>query len=206
MNPDETPQPKSPVVFGLTGGIASGKSFVASLLMKHLIRVVDADQIARDVVEPGEPTLNKIIEAFGSTILKDGRLDRGKLGDIVFADPDKRKQLDDIMKPAIAKASSSSINIHKYLGSSFICYDAALIIEAGLADTYRPLWLVACSPEKQMERLLARGFNREQAEARIKSQLPLEDKIKVADRIIDTNGTRDQTKEQVERLVKELTN
>lgn len=187
-------------VFGLTGGIASGKSSVAKLLMEEGVPVIDADLVARDVVAKDTPGLVALVQHFGQDILdKDGSLDRKKLADLVFQNPSLRTQLNSIIHPLIAQESAARIST---LGSThpLVCYDAALLVERGLADSFRPLVVVATSREQQRTRLMNRdGLSFEEAEARINAQVPLEEKIKVADFVIwndlDLSTLRDRTKE-----------
>lgn len=193
------------IVFGLTGGIACGKSYVASLLRKNLIPVVDADEVAREVVKPDSIGLEQLVEAFGNSIIKDGVLDRPSLAEMVFGKPDEMTKLNTIMQPLIAEHSAYLIRLHLLAGCQYVCYDAALIVELGLADQYRPLIVVSCSPKVQMARLLERGATEEHAKARIASQLTTEEKIAYADMVIDTNGTKAETEEQVKSVVEMLT-
>jgi dephospho-CoA kinase len=200
-------QPSMPdiTVFGLTGGIACGKSFVASILMKNLIPVVDADKVAREVVVPGSPGLDQLVQAFGEDILLDDALDRAKLGDMIFGKPEQLFKLNTIMQPLIASRASYLLRLHLQAGCTIVCYDAALIVELGLADAFRPLVAVSCKPETQLERLLKRGLTEDQALARIASQLSNDKRVEAADTVIDTNGTKQLTVEQVEALIVGLT-
>lgn len=195
--------PSGYTVFGLTGGIACGKSFVSSLLVKNLIPVVDADKVAREVVEPGPVGLALLVEAFGD-ILKDGALDREKLGEMVFGKTDQLFKLNSILQPLIADRAAYLIRLHLQMGVKVVCYDAALIIELGLADRFRPLVVVSCKPEVQIERLLKRGLTKDQALARMASQLSNEKRVEAADVVIDTNGTKDFTSEQTLTLIDSL--
>lgn len=194
-----------PVVFGLTGGIASGKSFVANLLRRACIPVVDADQVARAVVEPDSIGLEQVVDAFGSEVLQpSGQLDRAKLGNLVFGNEEQLKKLNQILQPLIAEEVAYQIRMHWMLGCRYICYDAALLVELGQADSFRPLIVVSCKPETQLARLLARGLTEDQAKARLASQLPPEDKEAVADLVINTDGTKDETEQQVKELISSL--
>lgn len=177
-------------LFGLTGGIASGKSVVARIFRENGVPVVDADEVAREVVEPGTPGLAKIVAEFGEGVLtSDGTLDRKALGAIVFDDANKRALLNGILHPAIAAKSAEHF---ARLGESnpLVCYDAALIVERGLADMFRPLVVVAAPRELQRERLRARdGLTAEEADARLDAQAPVEAKIAAADIVIHNDGT-----------------
>ena len=191
-------------VFGLTGGIASGKSFVSSLLVRKLIPVVDADLCARDVIVSGSLGLSQLVDEFGTGILLDNQLNRTKLAELVFGCPEQLAKLNAIMQPLIASHSAYLIRLHQQMGCKLVCYDAALLIESGQAESFRPLVVVACEPEIQLKRLMKRGLSKEQAEARMASQLPTKDKTAVADFVISSNGTKEETTLQVETLIKQL--
>jgi dephospho-CoA kinase len=193
-------------VFGLTGGLASGKSTVAARLREAGLPVIDADRLAREVVEPGTPGLAAVAAAFGREILaEDGSLDRAKLAEIVFDDRDKRRILNGILHPRIAAASAERVAALDSAGEKLACYEAALLVENGLADAFRPLVVVAVSEEAQIERAMARdGATREQARARIAAQLPLATKIAAADYVIDTSGPREETARRVDEVLAEI--
>lgn len=184
-------------VFGLTGGIASGKSVVARIFRENGVPVVDADEVAREVVEKGTPGLAKIVEEFGERVLaSDGTLDRKALGAIVFEDANKRALLNGILHPAIA-AKSAEHFARLSESNPLVCYDAALIVERGLADMFRPLVVVAAPPALQRERLQARdGLTEAEAEARLASQAPVEAKIAAADIVIHNDGTLETLNER----------
>ena len=197
-------------VIGLTGGIASGKSTVAAELRDLGAPIVDADQLAREVVEPGTPALAEIERAFGPEVLDtDGRLDRRRMGEIVFADPDARRTLNAIVHPRIAEAGQEAVAAHAAAGARIVIYEAALIVENGLHHALDGLVVVAAPEDVQIERLIAReGLDEESARARVAAQLPLADKIAVADHVIDNSGSPARTREQVrqvwDRLEREL--
>ncbi len=177
-------------VFGLTGGIASGKSAVAAVFRAHEVPVVDADDVAREVVEPGTPGLTAIVEAFGDGVL-DGapgearRLDRKRLAARVFGDDDARRRLNRILHPQIGAASAQHFARLGGLGAGLVCYDAALLVEGGLADAFRPLVVVAAPRAMQHARLVARdGLSAAEADARLDAQAPVEAKLKAADVVI----------------------
>ena len=194
-----------PTIFGLTGGIATGKSFVSALLRRRCIPVVDADEVAREVVKPRTSGLTQLVEAFGADILlENGRLDRSKLGEMVFGNIDQLNKLNAILQPLIAEEAAFQIRLHLLLNCRIICYDAALLVEVGLADQFRPLVVVSCKPELQLARLIERGMTDAQARARIASQMSSAAKEEVADTVIDTNGTKIETTEQVDALVSGL--
>lgn len=193
-------------VFGITGGIACGKSTATKLLANEGIPIIDADQVARDVVVKESVGLHELIEAFGKDILsEDGTLNRGYLASLVFNDKDLMKKLNSIMYPLIESHTNVLINIYRNAGVPLVGYDAALIIEMGNADRYRPLIVVACSPETQLQRLMKRNSLTEaEAMSRINAQLPASDKIKYADYVIDTNGTLEESEKQVKEIIQEL--
>ncbi len=173
-------------VFGLTGGIASGKSVVAALFREQGVPVVDADDVAREVVEPGTPGLAAIVAAFGAQVLDPaGRLDRKQLAARVFGDDEARKRLNRILHPQIGAASALHFARHGSLGAALVCYDAALLVEGGLADAFRPLVVVAAPRALQQARLLARdGVSEREAAARLDAQAPVEAKLAAADVVI----------------------
>jgi dephospho-CoA kinase len=193
-------------VIGLTGGIASGKSAVAATLRELGHPVIDADALARQVVEPGSPALAEIVARFGREVLDaEGRLDRKRLGDIVFSDAAARADLNRIIHPRIGAAGQAEIARLAAAGAPLVFYEAALLVENGLARAFDGLIVVAVSPEIQLARLIARdGLGRPEAEARLAAQLPLETKLAAATHVIDNGEGPDATRVQVEALVREL--
>lgn len=184
------------VVVGLTGGIGSGKSTVARYFADELgVPVVDADQVARDVVEPGTPGLAAVVEAFGEGVLDaDGRLDRKALGALVFEDPEKRRTLESILHPRIAALSMQRFAALAAEGHAYALYEAALLVETGRHDTFAALIVVAVDPDTQLARVLERDdLSAEDARARIDSQLPLAEKAEVADYVVDNTGSLERT-------------
>lgn len=175
-------------LFGLTGGIASGKSTVAAVFRGEGVPVIDADEVAREVVMPGEPALAAIVEAFGrEVLLEDGTLDRKHLGAIVFDDASKRARLNAIIHPAIAQRSAA--HFARLEAEPLVCYDAALLVERGMADAFRPLVVVAAPRELQRTRLMARdGISAAEADARLDAQAPVEAKIAAADLVIQNDA------------------
>ena len=188
---------------GLTGGIASGKSTVSKTFLQYNIPIVDADQVVRDVVVPGSLGLKRVIDCFGDVYLNaDGTLDRITLGKFVFDNPEELKKLNSIMMPLITEESNKQIDSFKKTEHSIIVYDAALIFEMGNADKYQPLIVVHCSPESQLERLMKRnGLTKEDALARINAQLPVEEKMRKATFLIDTNGSIESSIKQTEKII-----
>jgi dephospho-CoA kinase len=192
-------------LFGLTGGIASGKSTVAARFRGRGLPVVDADLLAREVVAPGSEGLRAVVEAFGQSVIgPDGGLDRAAMGRLVFSDPIARRKLESITHPRISALGFERAAEHAKAGAPLVCYEAALLVENGAADAFRPLVVVACPPEVQVERLLGRGSTRDEALARIRSQKPLADKVAVADHVIDTTGTLEQGARRTDEVLQAI--
>lgn len=193
-------------VYGLTGGIASGKSTVARMFNDLGVYSVDADAISRLIFEKGEEGYLLTVEAFGSTIL-DGQdqIDRKKLGERVFQNPEARKRLEAITHPVIFKKSMEMLMQMQGM-SPFLFYDAALLVENGSYKLFPKLIVVAVDEEVQLSRLMERNeISREEAMLRIRAQLPLSEKIKLADEVIWNNAGLSELEQQVkfcyERLV-----
>jgi dephospho-CoA kinase len=184
---------ESAIVIGLTGGIASGKSWVARRLRTRGAIVIDADQVARDVVAPGEPALAAIVTEFGATILRpDGTLDRARLGERVFADPDARRRLEAITHPAIIARARAQVAAAAAAGARVVFYEAALLVETGSHRSTDAVIVVAASPATQRRRIIARdGLTEAQAEARLGAQAPLADKLALATWVLHNDGTDD---------------
>jgi dephospho-CoA kinase len=193
-------------VIGLTGGIASGKSTVAAGFRALGAPLVDADELARRVVAPGEPALAEIALRFGPEVIaSDGTLDRKRLGAIVFADPLARRALEAITHPRIAALGRGELARLAAEGHQVAIYEAALIVENRLEDGMDGLIVVSAPPAVQLARLMARdGVDQETAQARIAAQLPLADKVAAADWVIDNGGDREATAAQVAALWKQL--
>ncbi len=193
-------------VFGLTGGIASGKSTVARMFAALGAPVIDADELAREVVEPGQPALAEIVTRFGSDMLDPtGRLDRKKLGALVFSDERARDDLNAIVHPRIAAAGQRAIARYEAAGHSLVLYEAALIVEKRLYTAMAGLVVVSVPEQTQRARLMARDdIDAEAADARLAAQAPLAEKLAVADHVIDNTGTTEQTRAQVERVWRAL--
>ncbi|HBG04675.1 MAG: dephospho-CoA kinase [Geobacteraceae bacterium GWC2_58_44] len=192
-------------LIGLTGGIASGKSSVALLLERLGAAVVDADRLAREVVEPGEEALQRIAAAFGERVLNsDGTLNRAALGEIVFADQQARRTLEAITHPAIKRRAEERLARLREAGVETAFYVAPLLFEAGRAAGFSEIWVVYLERETQLERLMARdGLDREAALARMASQMPMEEKRRLGSRVIDNGGSREELEAQVLRLWRE---
>ncbi len=193
-------------VIGLTGGIGSGKSAVARMFRDLGAEVIDADQVARDVVEPGQPALADLVAAFGPGILgPDGRLDRKRLGERVFADADARKRLNAITHPRIGAETARRIQALGAQGASVVIYEAALLVENGLHAGLGGLVVVSAPEETQIARVVARdGLSEAEARARMAAQLPLAAKIAAATHVIDNSGPLEHTRRQVEQAWKHI--
>lgn len=189
------------LVVGLTGGICSGKTTVARIFAKKGAVVLDADEIAHQLQEPGQPVYEAIVRAFGREILKaDRRIERAKLGNLVFADPTMRRKLEAIMHPAIVRTCETRIEQAREAGTKICIVDAALLIEARAQERFDRLIVVAASKEVQLERLIQRGLREEEAVRRIRSQMPLEEKVRYAHDFIDNSGSLEETEWQVARI------
>lgn len=188
-------------IYGLTGGIASGKSTVSGILRELGAHVIDADLLAREVVEPGTPGLQQVVERFGDVLAPDGTLDRKRLGARVFASEAERRALEAILHPRIQAAFLEKTWALGEEGVQVVVYDAALLFERGLDAALTATIVVWVPAEVQLERLMARdGISRQEAEARIASQAPLDQKRERASHVIDNSGTREETRAQVEAL------
>jgi dephospho-CoA kinase len=193
-------------VIGLTGGIASGKSTVARLLADRGAAIVDADQLARQVVEPGRPALAELVARFGTDILApDGTLDRKRLGAIAFGDPAARADLGRITHPRIAAASAEAIATLAAAGANVVFYEAPLLVENGAHKQLAGLVVVSATPETQLARAMARdGLDAAAARARIAAQAPLEDKLAAATWVVRNDGDADTLAAEVDRVVREI--
>ncbi|MFB4210683.1 dephospho-CoA kinase [Shouchella sp. JSM 1781072] len=191
---------------GLTGGIASGKSFVSTYLSEKGLPIIDADKIARQVVEPGTPALEQIVNQFGEKILQtDGHLDRKALGSIVFASEEKRNQLNRIVHPAVREKMLHDAAAYKEEGYDTIIFDIPLLVESHLFHLVDQVWIVYVDEETQLTRLMERdGSTREEALQRIRAQIPLDQKIQYGDQVIKNSGTKQETAQQIDQLLREL--
>ncbi|MCO6509993.1 MAG: dephospho-CoA kinase [Aridibacter famidurans] len=192
---------------GLTGSIAVGKTHVCSVLAAHGCRVLDADRVARDVVEPGEEGLRRIVEHFGDDVLdRKGALDRAKLGSIVFRDPAKRQLLNSLLHPLVIDAQDKWLRkAEKADPNGIAVVDAALMIESGGYKRFDKLIVVWCEPEIQLRRLMDRnGLTKEEAKARIGSQMPQEEKKSYSDYLIDTSGSYESTEQRTLEVLSRL--
>jgi dephospho-CoA kinase len=193
-------------LFGLTGGIASGKSTVASRLRAHGVVVIDADELAREVVEPGTEGLRAIVRGFGEGVLDPaGALDRKALARIVFSDVEARRRLNAITHPLIGQRTAARAEELARAGEPLACYEAALLVENGVADMFRPLVVVSCPPSVQIERVQSRDdASREDAMARIAAQKPLAEKVAVADFVIDTDGPIARSRQRTDEVLRAI--
>jgi len=190
-------------VFGLTGNTGTGKSTVADALRLRGIPVVDADRIARDIVEPGQPALEEIIATFGSEFLDDdGRLRRRELGRLVFGDPSARAKLEAITHPRIARHARQQLADLEADGVSTTVYDSAILVETGLAKAFEALIVVYAEPRQQLERIIGRdGLSEEDAQQRIDAQMPLAQKVELADYVVMNTGTLADLDVEIAKLV-----
>jgi len=196
-------------LIGLTGGIATGKSTVSKMLRDLGLTVIDADVLAREVVEPGSFGLRALVQVFGFEILKNSggvsELDRGLLSRKLFDDVNCRRVVENITHPLIQWRASQEFRKHFNLGENIIFYDAALIFEKNLRDKFNSILVVHTTPEIQIQRLKEREkIDHTHAKKRISSQIPISEKISGANHLIDNNGNLSQTKEQVIELIKKL--
>lgn len=192
---------------GLTGSIAVGKSFVLDILRELGVRTIDADAVAREVVEPGTAGLKAVIEEFGAEVLNpDGSLNRAALGSIVFADDAKRQKLNSILHPfIIARQDEIMRQWENETPHAIAVIDAALMIESGGYKRLDKLVVVHCQPQNQLERLMKRdNISHEEAERRIKAQMPQEEKKKHADYLIDTSEGFESARQQTTAVWQEL--
>jgi dephospho-CoA kinase len=190
---------------GLTGGIGSGKSTVAARLVEHGAELIDADQIAREVVEPGKPAYRKIVEHFGPGILdSEGFIDRPKLGAIVFGSEAKRAVLNELTHPPVAEEIASRLELLQAF-DGVVILDVPLLVEASNARSYEAVVVVATKPDTQLRRLVEhRGMSAAEAQARIDAQSPLEEKLAVATHVIWNEGSFDELYKVVDDVAEDL--
>jgi dephospho-CoA kinase len=192
--------------YGLTGGIASGKSAVAAMLREMGFPVLDADPIAHKLMEPGQPAREEVLREFGAELAgADGRIDRAKLGAIVFADPDRLARLNAILHPRVEQILLKQYEEWERSGvrdAAFV--EAALLVESGFVSHLDGLVVAWCEPEQQLQRLKARSMSEVDAKRRILAQLPLEEKLLRATYSIDCSGTMESTRTQVRALAARL--
>jgi len=197
------------LIVGLTGGIVSGKSTVASMFKDLGAKIVDADKLGHSVILPNKSAWKKIVKIFGKDILQnDLTVDRGKLGKIVFTNQALLKKLNEITHPEITKIIKKEINLAKDKTRSqekILIIDAALIYEAKIDRLMDKIIVVCIDEDKQIKRLIKRNnLSKDEALQRIKSQMPMREKAKMADYVIDNSSSLDKTKEQVEKIWQSL--
>lgn len=192
---------------GLTGGLASGKSFVGHALRDLGCYLIEADELGHQVLLPGGEAYSAVIHQFGEEILdQDRHIDRHRLGEMVFGKPELLAKLSALVHPPVAERQARAIAaIAQSDPSAIVVVEAAILVETGSYKKFDKLVVVVCTPEQQMERALKRGaYTREEVSDRLSRQLPLEEKLKVADYVIDTSGSKENTLEQVRRLYESL--
>lgn len=187
---------------GLTGGLASGKSFVGRALADLGCRLLEADELGRAAIEPNGEAYAQVVAEFGPEILDpDGRINRRRLAALVFDDPDRLERLNALIHPVVIRRQQEWIaQIGRSDPSAIAVVEAAILIETGSYRRFDRIILAACRPDQQVERAVARGMSRQEALARLRRQMPLEAKRKYAHYVIDTSGTREQTLQQVREV------
>lgn len=193
------------MIIGLTGSIASGKSTVAKMIESYGLPIVDADVVARQVVEPGTPTLNKIAEAFGPEVIAhDGSMDRAKVGSIIFHNEEMRKTLNGIIHPAIREEMLRQRDEFISFGEKNIFMDIPLLFESKLEHFVEKIIVVSVKKEVQLQRLMERnGYSEDEANARIATQIPVKEKEQLADAVIHNNCTLEDTAIQLQNILYE---
>jgi dephospho-CoA kinase len=197
------PADPRPLLVGLTGGIASGKSVVAEMLEELGARTIDFDVLARRVVEPGEPAWQDIVDHFGPGVLdQDRSIDRRRLGEIVFGDDSERAVLERLTHPRIREEFAREVRtITDRESETIIVAVVPLLVEGGLQSHFDHVVVVFAPDEVQLDRLMRRdGLSRDAAGARLAAQLPIEEKLSSADTVIDNSGSLEHTRHQVEEL------
>ncbi len=191
---------------GLTGGIACGKSTVSGMLRDRDCQVLAADPLGHELLEPGQAAYDEVLREFGKDILAPGgKVDRKKLGTVVFADPVKRAKLNWILHPKILEVIRQWFKaLDRPGGPEFAVLEAALIYEAAVNKELDRVVVCWCTPEQQMERLEARGFTKEEAQRRVSAQMPISEKKRLADEVIDCSGPLEDTERQVAQLIEKL--
>jgi dephospho-CoA kinase len=188
-------------IIGLTGGIGTGKTTISNYLVQHhQLPVLDADIYAREAVQPGSPILSEIFERYGVAVkLPDGTLNRKYLGEIVFNNPDEKRWLEQQIHPYVRDRIQSELDT---LIAPTVVLVIPLLFEAEMTDLVTEIWVVSCSPEQQLQRMMKRDqLSLEQAQARINNQLPLEEKIARADVVLNNSSTPEALLKQVDQLI-----
>jgi dephospho-CoA kinase len=191
---------------GLTGGIASGKSTVAEIIKRQGAAIINADVLAREVVEPDRQAWTEIVNTFGTAVLQPDRaLDRQKLRAIIFDDPDARKKLESIIHPQVRALAEQRIREHAAAGYAVIVYEVPLLFEGNLQEWLRPVILVACDVDTQRNRLQSRdNLSAAQAQKHIDAQMSLEAKRRLADYVIENNGSLEDLERQVQAVLEKI--
>lgn len=188
--------------YGLTGGIASGKSTVAAMLREEGFPVLEADRISHQLMDPGQSAYNEVIAVFGKDIVNgDGRIDRGRLAEVVFQDREKLQRLNQILHPRVKEALVEQFaELEKNGAGAAAFVEAALIFEAGMDKKLDGVVVVWCLPEQQLARLIERGMKESDARQRMAMQMPVEEKLALGCERIDCSRTREETQRQVREL------
>ena len=191
-------------LFGLTGGVGMGKSTAAGFFLQAGARVVDTDDLAHELVSPGQPALAEIQNEFGAKILRaDGSLNRAALAEKVFADDSTRKKLEAILHPKIRERWQSQVEIWRQENCPLAVVVIPLLFETQVENCFEKVVCVACSPDSQRERLAARGWTPEQIRQRIGAQMPVEQKVARAHHVIWTEGLPDNSRRQIAEILRE---
>ena len=192
-------------IIGITGGIASGKSTVTEFLRQQGYKVIDADQVVHELQEPGERLYQALLSTFGPAILQeDGRLDRSKLGAMIFGNPDLLAQSSQLQNEIIREELAGRRDLLEEMEDIFFM-DLPLLFELQYEDWFDQIWLVDVTEETQLSRLMTRnGLSQEEAEKRIAAQLSLQEKRKRADELIDNNGSLEETRQQIRDALQKL--
>jgi len=191
---------------GLTGGVGSGKSTVADMLRELGAQVVDADEATHAVYEPGSPGFDAVVREFGAEFVEGGRIDRSRLGELVFHDDDARRRLNSIVHPLVREWMAQHTAEAAERGAEAVVQDVPLLFENGLERLFSTVVLVYAPEEVQVERLVSgRGYTPERARAMIAAQMPIENKRGLAHHVINNSGTREETLTQVTAIWKQLT-
>jgi dephospho-CoA kinase len=193
-------------LIGLTGGVGSGKSTVSAMLQELGAEVIDADEASHAVYEPGSPGFAAVVREFGPEYVLDGRIDRAKLGELVFHSMDARHRLNDIVHPLVREWMAARTAEAAQRGAEVVVQDVPLLFENGLERLYSTVVLVYVPEKLQLKRLIeGRGLSDERARTMIAAQMPIEEKKMLAHHVIDNSGSREKTRKQVESLWKQLT-
>ena len=189
-------------IIGLTGGIACGKSSVSAILKQKGAAVIDADKISHSLAEPGGMLYEMYVQHFGKDVLQDGVLDRGKIADIIYTDPKEKEWIDSKSHPVIACEMAKQLNAAMAESSApAVILDVPLLFESGWQKYADVVWTVAAKRDGQIERIIKRdGLSREEAEKRIDAQMPLDEKCRLADIVINNDGTEAELRQEVDSL------